>query len=525
MDASPGPLLGVMMRSLHARVLRWAGVVLGLALVVVFAPTGVGGAASYVIVSGDSMTPTFSDGDLVVVRSGDYVLGDVVAFDVGKGLVIHRIVGGSDADGFIVQGDNKTQPDLWHPTEDDVVGKEFVVLPGAGRLVLRVNGSPALFGVMIGGLGSLMVWSPRRKRKRRGAHAMDRPRRGPAAHNAVAVRRAGPVLLILAFALALLGGAATYLMVRQTERLGTVERTAFEHTGEYGYTAQVANSVVYESETIESPANGSEPTPIYLQLLRDLQIHFDYQAASPPKDMQGTMSAELRIGSGEGLWTRTVPLLDARHFDGAITSETFSIDIDRVQTMLRRAESETGVSPGLYQLVVMTKVTVESEGMPDEVFVAELPMELRDNLLLINNELVVAQEVTESAKAYVANDLEGFGLTVPLRMARALVGALFAMILVGGALYVAQVRHRIGKGEVAKIQLRYGSMIVPVVGAVPNGVHHVDVASMGDLVRLARNSEQLVFYNLGPSGDHLYFVPDGSVTYRYNVPPTNHFDR
>jgi hypothetical protein len=353
---------------------------------------------------------------------------------------------------------------------------------------------------------------------------MDRPRKTPSVNGAAAVRRAGPILLILGTAAALLIAATGYLMIRPTERLGTIERTAFEHAGEYGYTAQVADSVVYESDTIKSPANGSEPTPIYAQLLKDLQVHFDYRLASPPEDVQGTMAAELRIGSGEGLWTRTVPLMDARHFEGAVTSGTFSIDIDQIQGMLRRAERETGVSPGLYQLVVMTNVSLEGggSGMPDEVFIAELPMELRDNLLMINNELVVSQKVTESEEANVANDLEAFGLTVPLRMARALVGALLAMILVGGAIYLAEVRQRIGKGELAKIQLRYGSMIVPVVGVMPNGAHHVDVASMSDLVRLARNSEQMVFYDLSSTGDHMYFVLDGPVTYQYHVPVTSY---
>ena len=510
-----------MMRKLQARPLRWLGVFLALAFVVVFAPTAVGGAASYVIVSGDSMTPTFADGDLVVVREGDYAVGDIVAFDAGRGLVIHRIVGGSAAGGFTMQGDNKAQPDLWHPTEGDVLGKQFILIPGAGHLVLRVNGSPALFGVMIGGLGSLMVWSPRRNRKRHGAHSTDRSRsRARSVNRAVPVRRAGPTLLILAIAVALLGAVTAYLVMRPTERLGTVERTTFEHTGEYGYTAQVANSVVYESDTIQSPSNGSEPTPIYLQLLKDLRVRFDYRVASPPEDVQGTMSAEMRIGSGEGVWTRTVPLMAARHFEGAVTSGSFSIDIDRIESMLRRAESETGISPGLYQLVVMTKVSLEgdSPGTANEVFIAELPMELRDSLLLINNDLVVSQKMTESEKAYVANDLEGLGLKVPLRMARALTEALLAMLLIGGAIYLAGVRRRIGKGEVARIQLRYGSMIVPVVGSVPNGAHHVDVASMADLVRLARNAEQMVFYDLRSSGDHQYFVPDGAVTYQYRVP-------
>jgi signal peptidase I len=109
-------------------------------------PQGLGGPAEFVLVSGKSMLPTMHTGDLVIVHERDhYRVGDVIAYRVPKpdpaegSQVIHRIVGGSAEQGFVVQGDNRTAPDIWHPKTKDVVGSEWVHIPRAGKLVLFVH--------------------------------------------------------------------------------------------------------------------------------------------------------------------------------------------------------------------------------------------------------------------------------------------------------------------------------------------------------------------------------------------------
>ena len=106
-------------------------------------PQRLGGPAGFVLVSGKSMLPTMHTGDLVIVHEHDrYRVGDVVAYRVPKpdpaagAQVIHRIVGGSAQKGFVVQGDNRTAPDIWHPKDEDVIGSEWVHIPRAGKLVL-----------------------------------------------------------------------------------------------------------------------------------------------------------------------------------------------------------------------------------------------------------------------------------------------------------------------------------------------------------------------------------------------------
>jgi signal peptidase I len=106
-------------------------------------PGSLGGPASYVMVRGVSMEPTYHDGDLVITRQRpSYHVDDIVAYaipagDVGGGLtVIHRIVGGSPEMGFTTQGDNNGEADPWQPSLGQIKGTTWLVLPRAGAIML-----------------------------------------------------------------------------------------------------------------------------------------------------------------------------------------------------------------------------------------------------------------------------------------------------------------------------------------------------------------------------------------------------
>jgi signal peptidase I len=102
-------------------------------------PIVLGGPASYIIVSGFSMEPTYYSRDLVVLQKQDhYEIGDVVAFRTEGGNVIHRVIDVT-SDGYKLQGDNKDYPDPWSPTDEEILGKAWLHLPGAGRWLLSLK--------------------------------------------------------------------------------------------------------------------------------------------------------------------------------------------------------------------------------------------------------------------------------------------------------------------------------------------------------------------------------------------------
>ena len=116
-------------------------------------PQRLGGRADWVMVSGTSMLPRLHTGDLVLVEhQSNYRVGEVVAYripkhEIGAGhVVIHRIIGGNGATGWRLQGDNRTAPDLWYPTNHDVIGAKELRIPHA-LFLLRVFHMPVLLGL------------------------------------------------------------------------------------------------------------------------------------------------------------------------------------------------------------------------------------------------------------------------------------------------------------------------------------------------------------------------------------------
>jgi signal peptidase I len=146
---------------------RWTGLASSTVLVVAVGgwffflrPAPLGGPASYVMVSGVSMEPNLQDGDFVVARERpSYEIGDVVVYrvpqgEVGEGsLIIHRVIGGDEATGYVTQGDNPDiqVPDPWRPTSDDIMGSLWLSVPGMGNVLgyLRSPFAIALFAALV----------------------------------------------------------------------------------------------------------------------------------------------------------------------------------------------------------------------------------------------------------------------------------------------------------------------------------------------------------------------------------------
>jgi signal peptidase I len=139
---------------------RAAGIALAVLVCLFWAqylrPQSLGGHAGYVLVSGKSMLPRYHTGDLVLVEhQSSYRVGELIAYRVPKGdamagaQVIHRIVGGNAERGFLVQGDNRTAPDVWRPKPRDIVGAKALRIPNA-IVVLQFLRSPLFLALLAG---------------------------------------------------------------------------------------------------------------------------------------------------------------------------------------------------------------------------------------------------------------------------------------------------------------------------------------------------------------------------------------
>lgn len=154
------------------RVLRsLASVALLVALYLLFAPTQLGGSASFVITDGISMLPTYHAGDLVVLKSEpEYHVGEVAGYhnrQLGV-VVLHRIVaihGGH----YVFKGDNNPYPTSDEPTQQSLVGAEWIHIPSIGKL-MRLARVPGVAAVLLAALWLFSFSSSGRTRRQRRRH-------------------------------------------------------------------------------------------------------------------------------------------------------------------------------------------------------------------------------------------------------------------------------------------------------------------------------------------------------------------
>jgi signal peptidase len=178
-----------MRRAILKRSLRDAPLMLAiggfLAWFIVLGPSVIGGPATYVFVSGTSMEPTLSTGDLVITRRAEtYDVGDIVAFHVPQeaegvargGLVIHRVAGGSAATGYVMRGDNRMGDDPWRPMPADIAGRAWIVIPGIAPLLTMLR-EPAVFGSLAAGVTVFLIILGGGDRRRRAPDALPSPNR------------------------------------------------------------------------------------------------------------------------------------------------------------------------------------------------------------------------------------------------------------------------------------------------------------------------------------------------------------
>ena len=144
-------------------------------------PASLGGPASYVIVAGHSMESTLRMHDLAIMRKHDsYGVGDVIAFRVDGGEVIHRIIGGDASEGFVVKGDNNESADLWRPRPADIEGAMWLHVPGAGH-ALEFLLKPINLAIVVGSLATLWLLGDGETKPRRRSNSRDPSRAGGAA--------------------------------------------------------------------------------------------------------------------------------------------------------------------------------------------------------------------------------------------------------------------------------------------------------------------------------------------------------
>jgi len=481
----------------------------------VFAPTAVGGRATYVVTHGTSMLPRFHSGDLAIVLPAEtYSVGDVAAYHspLLDTTVLHRIVD-RDGTGLVFQGDSNSWLDPERPTADEIIGTPAVRIPNGGKVLDWLH-TPTTAATLASGL--VLVGASGRRRRRRQARAGGSSVRhitGPTVSNGVLVG-------VTAVALGLTGIAVAAWLTPTGESATTQVQWTEEVT--FDYRASVAESAVYPDGKVRSGE------PIFRRLVDELKLKASWSLATQASyEVRGTAQLVGTLYSPTG-WSRTVELGPARDFTGDETTVPGRLDLSKLDRLAGRMATLTGLPADPYSLDLQADVDLHGQlaGQPLDDVSADPTVTLSVSPATVlpgstegaadpsagREQLSATASRTVSSTQVEPAQWNILSLQVPVTTART-VGVVGAGLAAAVLLLLLLVRPR-NSEDPRRIAARYGRSIVEVsTVSVADARTTIDVTSIEALARIAQRYDRLILHQAGSVDT--YIVDDEATVYRY----------
>jgi signal peptidase I len=475
-----------------------------------FAPTRLGGQATYIMINGNSMEPGYHFGDLAILRStDDYSVGDVAAYRDAQlqSLVIHRILS-VNPDGYVFKGDHNYWVDEYHPARSEMIGKVWIHLPKVGLFFAWAR-TPINLAIIAGILGGIFMVTNLTGSARQGKTRQAPNRTGSPAE--------GWVLAIgfLAFAFLILG---IFSFARPLKKPAAA--IPYQHMGTFLYSAP-GKTGVYDTSTVSSGE------PIFLKLTCVINIGYAYNlTAAQAENIGGTGQLVAKVVDEQSGWERTLPLGSAVQFSGLSYRSIASLDLCQVEALVASMEQATGFHASTYTLTLQAQTTVAGL-LSGQNFADTFTPEIKFRFDSVHFYLVAGNAQSDPLKqtragaaassALVANTFPILGLKPSVGAVRFVSGIGFSISLAILGFLGMTFYGRAPQGESKTIALKYGSMVVDVYDRGVETVSPViETTSMQDLAKIAERQNSMILH-LVRNRIHYYLVQNNGTTYRYYV--------
>jgi signal peptidase I len=487
-----------------------------------FAPTQIGGQASYVTISGVSMEPLMHKGDLVILKKrSHYDVGDVVAYrssDIHE-VVLHRIIG-RDGQRYVMRGDNAQGPDRQRPVFSNFVGERWIQLNGMGPWLNRLREpktAALLVGLAVLLAGGSVGASHSRRGRRRKADTSSLPRLGR-------LTSLSPTLTAGLVACGLLGTLALLLALASFSRATSHQMQVpnlLQEKGLFSYEASAKPGVAYPSGTVKTGQ------PVFLKLVRELRVAFDYSASpSESLSMNGTSSLLTTITGDGGQWTRRFTLAGEQSFSGPSVHLAGTLDLAYLRSLMTKLQETTGVPIDSFEVTIAPTIKGSALVAGSKLqtnFAPTYKLRLDSNQLAPETQGATGaltdntplrtqtQSGTKSEPAHLA--LKLFKPTVSQTR-------LLSLLLLGisaglAILLLASMKLRPALDEPSEIERRFADLLVPIGSVRASWIDPVEVESIEALVQLAERYDRAILHLVDGGLVHHYIVEEENTIYRY----------
>jgi signal peptidase I len=474
---------------------------------IAFAPTKIGGRASYVLVNGISMEPNYHTGDLVIVHKVEtYQVGDVVTYrDAILGeYIIHRIID-IKQDKYVFKGDNNSWIDVYRPTQEEIVGKQWIYIPKLGKIFewIRVPLHLALIIVLLGGVFmKSMIKSEKQGNQNRSSEGFGGMLEGG--------------LYLFGICTLIFLGLAVFAFIRPSTR--PADMIKYQQESHFSYSA-TGTPILYDSNMVQSGE------PIFPKLACFLNVDFTYSASGD--QLQGVSGAHqlvARVMDEQSGWQRTIPINQSTAFSGNMFTSASTVDLCEVIALVNTLEQETGLRANSYTLEIIPQVKMTANVAGTQItdsFDPKLVFRFDEVHFFLttpkgqDDPLNFYQQSSTQNLNVVASTISILGLKPTVSKVRMIALFGLAVSLTGVILLGLKAFATAQQSQEEWIQLKYSSLLVNVYERdIQPTASLIDVTTIDELAKLADRLNTVILH-MTLNFLHCYLVQGNGVAYRF----------
>lgn len=328
--------------------------------------------------------------------------------------------------------------------------------------------------------------------------------------NIVAGRRTLLLILGIALAISLIMTVVTYKTPTTITTKTTVSKIV--HEASFSYTVKVVPALIYGNAT-----ELGEGIPLYLKLLREIDLTMSYKAWSPEgiAKIKGSVTPLLELRSGS--WTKTMKLTESIPINETKTTMNVNLNISDILHTIGIIEEETGVRVDKYNIsVIMTiseDMTLQNGREYKQEFKPAYSLKVeedRGRVTVGNTEQrkVFEDTNTNTYKTYVTLGT----ISTPTTTARLSFTAASAILAPVFTVMALRSKNKNEKSEADEIMEKYGDIIIE--GEVTNSKNNIliNVRNFKKIAELSEIKQKPVIRQ-----ENEFILIDGGVMYRYEA--------
>jgi len=307
-------------------------------------------------------------------------------------------------------------------------------------------------------------------------------------------------------------GCYTFIRMPSTRSKNNVD-LRYSQSAEYGYTALVEPSLLYDNRT-----EIGEGEPLYTNLVEQIEIVLKYELTQMPSpvEMSGIeIKYEASVTLSGGDWKKTYPLNSMTSKVSSFT-ETYTIDMEEIEGIVETIGEETGARAHSYTYEIKSSINLEASAgreTIEQAFNPTLTVKFEGGTIEFE-ELSSAKSgsVIHHEEELATWRLLGFAVEVPAMRLISIITSISIIALLYNPLTLA-LQERTSRSFMERLSGDIRDRIVEI-SEPPERIERatIKVSSLEDLARIAEEAFKPIMHH-----GELFYVLDGDVRYEYQV--------